>query len=56
MKKKLYCASPIGRIEAPQGIADEIFKETDKELLQNMETNGFIDPFRFAEAQRRGLK
>ena len=56
MNEKLYCQSPIGRIEAPQGIADKIHNETDEELLNNLEPNGFIDPFRFAECQRRGLK
>jgi hypothetical protein len=54
--KKLYCESPIGLVEAPTGIAKQIFSETDEELLSKLEVNGFIDPFRFAEAQRRGLK
>lgn len=54
--RKLFSESPIGRIEAPQWIAEEIFNETDKKLLKNMEHNGFIDPFRYAEARRRGIK
>ena len=43
-------------IEAPEGIAEKILNESDEELLKNLEQNGFIDPFRFAEAQNRGLK
>jgi len=57
MKRKIFCESPIGMIEAPQGIADKIIKETDEELLKNLYSDiGFIDPFRYSEARRRGLK
>ncbi len=56
MKRPIYSISPIGMVEAPEGIAEKIRNESDKELLSSMELNGFIDPFRFTEAQNRGLK
>ena len=56
MKKKLFCDSPIGKIEAPIGVAKTILNESDEELLKNLYSEGFIDPFRFAEAQNRRLK
>ena len=55
-KRKIYAYSPIGLIEAPEQIAEIIRNESDKELLKNMESHGFIDPFRFSEATRRNLK
>lgn len=54
---KLFCDSPIGKIEAPQWIANKIKNESNKELLKNLYSkDGFIDPFRFAEIQNRGLR
>lgn len=56
MKRKIYANSPIGLVEAPEGIAETIRNESDAELLKNMESTSFIDPFRFSEAIRRNLK
>lgn len=54
-RTKIYCNSPIGKIEAPQEMANIIINETNEQLLTNIEINGFIDPFRYEEARRRNL-
>ena len=55
-KRKIYSKSPIGLIEAPEHIGEKIRNETDTELLENLYFKGFIDPFRYSEAKRRGIK